>query len=84
MVNIDVPRYSVEDNSGALSSPVTSVFSRGHASKSSASSLSFTSSPNPRESFDLYGSKLHKVTEERERELAQEAVPVQDAPSNCE
>ena len=64
---IGVPRQSL-DETIALSSPVTSVFSKGHTSKSSTSSLSFTSSPNPRESFDLYGSKLDKVTEEQEKD----------------
>jgi hypothetical protein len=67
MANIAPPRQSLDENV-ALSSPVTSVFSRGHASKSSASSLSYTSSPNTRESLDLYGSKLDRVTEEQERD----------------
>ncbi|KPI44785.1 uncharacterized protein AB675_8747 [Cyphellophora attinorum] len=67
MANIAPPRQSLDENV-ALSSPVTSVFSRGHASKSSASSLSYTSSPNTRESLDLHGSKLDRVTEEQERD----------------
>jgi hypothetical protein len=52
-----------------IASPVSSVFSRTHSSKGSASNTSIASSPIPRDSFDLYASRLGKVTEEpQERE----------------
>ena len=55
----------------STSSPATSVFSRGHSSKGSGSNSSLASSPLPRDSFDLYASRLGKVTEEpQEREDA--------------
>jgi len=50
-------------------------------SKSSASSLSVASSPNPRESFDLYGPKLGKVAEEQEREDIAPAHDIARSPS---
>ena len=73
MDNINTPPQPNANSSNAsvnMSSPATSVFSRGHASKSSQSGSSVASSPVPRDSFDLYGtSRLQKVTEEpQERE----------------
>ena len=73
MDNLNTPPQGNAHSSNAsvnVSSPATSVFSRGHASKSSQSSSSVASSPVPRDSFDLYGtSRLQKVTEEpQERE----------------
>lgn len=67
MDRTEYSRSSVEDAS-TLPSPVTSVFSKGHMSKSSTSSLSVPPSPHLRDSFDLYGSKLGKVTEEQEKD----------------
>jgi hypothetical protein len=55
---------NTSNTSISMSSPVASVFSRGHSSKGSASSSSLASSPLLRDSFDLYASRLGKVTEE--------------------
>ena len=55
---------SPQQHSSTMSSPVASVFSRGHTSRSSTSNSSLASSPLPRDSFDLYGPRLGKVTEE--------------------
>ncbi|RMZ90268.1 hypothetical protein DV736_g2498, partial [Chaetothyriales sp. CBS 134916] len=48
------------------SSLVSAFFARGptHTSRSSTSTTSLTSSPLPRDSFDLYASRLGRVTEE--------------------
>ncbi|KAI1616340.1 hypothetical protein EDD36DRAFT_415241 [Exophiala viscosa] len=55
------PRSSA--SSSSLSSPTQSTFSKGHSSRGSGSSI--TSSPIPRESFDMYSTKrLEDVTEE--------------------
>lgn len=51
------------------SSPTVSVWSRGHSTKSSASSMSFTSSPvQARDSLDLFGTqkRLEDVREEED------------------
>lgn len=65
------PRSPIQTptSSITMSSPATSVFSRGHASKGSGSSSSLASSPMPRDSFDLYASRLGKVTEEPREKL---------------
>ncbi|KAK4949669.1 hypothetical protein LTR10_011510 [Elasticomyces elasticus] len=54
------PRSSA--SSSSLSSPTASTFSKGHSSRGSGSSI--TSSPIPRESFDIYAKRLEDVTEE--------------------
>lgn len=82
----DILRHSTDDpsfTSVTMSSPVTSVFSKGHMSKSSASSLSTASSPNPRESVDLFGPKLGKVAEEQEREELAKDQDIARSPSLC-
>jgi hypothetical protein len=66
-----------------MSSPVSSVFSKGHMSKSSTSSLSVASSPVLRDSFDLFGPKLGRVTEEQEREETALDPSIVRRPSIC-
>lgn len=71
MESRDTPCQSADENSSptiANSSPATSVFSKGHTSKSSASSLSIGSSPNVRDSLDFFGPRLGKVAEEQEKD----------------
>jgi hypothetical protein len=66
-----IPRQNTHTPSSSINiaSPVSSVFSRAHSSKGSTSNTSIASSPIPRDSFDLYASRLGKVTEEpQERE----------------
>lgn len=83
----EIPRQrSIDDTSFtsvAMSSPATSVFSKGHMSKSSVSSLSTASSPNLRESIDLFGPKLGKVAEEQEREELAKEQDFARRPSLC-
>jgi len=86
MDNVDTSRRSEDHNSAAsinMTSPVASVFSRGHSSKSSASNLSLASSPVCPDSFDLYASRLGKVTEEQEKDEAEVDTLIGRSPSIC-
>lgn len=61
-------------SSGSMSSvsPAISMFSRGHSSRSPASSISMASSPNPgRDSLDLYSS-IKRLEDVREEPLERE------------
>jgi hypothetical protein len=86
MDSADVTRQSSDFStfaSGVSGSPATSVFSKGHMSRSSASSLSIASSPTTRESLDFFGPRLGKVAEEQERDGPAQNQVLSHSPTSC-
>ena len=73
------PRSAV--SSVAVSSPVPSVFSKGHSSKSSGSSIA--SSPLPHDAFDLYTKGLEKVLEEDQERDDEDTLVNDDNQYSC-